>query len=61
MKITLNKLLALESSLSDKAIPSDIKNFANTVRWSESKQCAEAWGDMSLHYVIRAMRKEILV
>ncbi len=65
INIEMEKMLTLDDTLKitqivhdANKIPQDITRFADAKRWSESNGCFMRYGDMPLHYLIRALLKD---
>ena len=57
--ITLDRLIRIEAATHDRKIPCDVLEFADKVRWSNSKQAYERIGDLTLPHLIRAVLKDL--
>ena len=57
--ITLDRLIKIEAATHDRKIPCDVLEFADKVRWSNSKQAYERIGDLTLPHLIRAVLKDL--
>lgn len=57
--ITLDRLIKMEAATHDQQIPCDVLEFADKLRWSNSKQSWERIGDLTLPHLIRAVLKDL--
>ena len=57
--ITLDRLIKIDAATHDRKIPCDVLEFADKLRWSNSKQSWERIGDLTLPHLIRAVLKDL--